>query len=189
MKRPGKRCGQYEESLCLLASGALPEPERARVEEHLVVCTACQRHYAEIRSIAKPLANWEKAFAHIEPAPAAELRWGKAIKAAGKPAPPLSSKAVMRDWWRELIWSCRHAWAGMAAVWLVLWGINLGLWRGQPRTMASQVTPTAAVSEALAEQRQLLVELITPANEPRREPVHGERPRPRSEIYRNWRFS
>ena len=44
----------------------------------------------------------------------------------GREEKPLAVRALFVVW-RELIWPCRRAWAGMAALWLVLWGINRGL--------------------------------------------------------------
>ena len=52
MKRFFDRCGRYRQSICLLASGALPKSERAGIETHLAVCADCRNYYDEIKNVA-----------------------------------------------------------------------------------------------------------------------------------------
>src|ERR1017187_7380554 len=160
------RCRRYRQSICLMASGALPEQEKAEVENHLASCAGCQRFFDEIKVVAEPLANWEKSFARVEPDQALQMRWARAVHAAAeqKPIRRLTPKIVFLKCWRELIWPCRHAWAGMAALWLVMWGINLGLSGGQKNVMAAGSGSAPAMWQAIEEQRQLLAELIPPAS-------------------------
>jgi anti-sigma factor RsiW len=189
MKRFEKRCRGYEESLCLLASGLLAGPERTGLEKHLATCSACRQYYACIKTVTLPLANWNKAFGYLEPNPAAEQRWASAIRASGKSAQRrLSSKLSLVEWWRQLIWPCRHAWAGMAALWLLLWGVNSGWSKSEPRRMARGVAATPAVMQALFEQKQLLTELIAPVSGPSLKTRSEEHPKPRSELRPNWKI-
>jgi hypothetical protein len=79
----------------------------------------------------------------------------------------------------ELLWPCRRIWAGLAAVWVVILGVNASL-SDKPRIVANNPPPSPEVLMALREQRRVLAELIqtTPveAVEP---PRRG--PQPRSE--------
>jgi hypothetical protein len=72
--------------------------------------------------------------------------------------------------WRELIWPCRRAWAGMAALWVVMWGINCGLSGTQKAASRAPSASATALVEALEEQRRLLAELIPPASSQPAEP-------------------
>ena len=107
-----------------------------------------------------------------------------ALSAASSTAPRAARNARRKSlWpvpaaqavWQELIRPCRRAWAGMVALWLVMWGINWGL-SDAPKT-ASSARPVSAPAmfEALEEQRRLLAELVPPsssqpAEPPRRNP-------------------
>src|SRR5579872_1060049 len=174
------RCDRHRESLRLLAGGALPEQERAGVESHLAACGGCRKYCDEIRQVTAPLANWERKFAHIEPDQAARMRWAKALQAAGQSDPirRLTLATVFSKIWRELIWPCRRAWAGMAALWLVLWAVNSGMSDAPQAAMTARAPSTAEMFQALEEQRRTLAELLPPANsqpaEPRR---HNTQPR------------
>src|SRR5258708_23661594 len=100
------RCERHRESICLLASGVLPEPEWREVENHLTACAGCREYYDEIKSVALPLANWEMNFAHIEPDQTLRTRWANAIQAAGEPKPnrPFSPRPAFGAPWREVLY-------------------------------------------------------------------------------------
>src|SRR6266852_4996453 len=121
------RCERQRESICLLASSALPEQERVRVENHLAACAGCRKYYDEIMSVTLPLANWEKSFAHIEPDQALRTRWAKLVLAAGEPKPnrPFSPRLAFSARWRETLYSLRWHLAGMSAAWLVVALLNV----------------------------------------------------------------
>jgi hypothetical protein len=85
--------------------------------------------------------------------------------------------------WRELIWPCRRAWVGMAALWVVMWGINLGLADTRKAAPSAPSASASALFEALEEQRRVLAELIPPASSqpaepPRRNPQRRSDRRP-----------
>src|SRR5947207_15936740 len=82
MKR--NSCKRYRESLCLLASGDLPESERREINAHLAKCAQCRQYFSELRSVATPLANSVKGFADIEPGEQFQRRWEKAILSASE---------------------------------------------------------------------------------------------------------
>jgi anti-sigma factor RsiW len=177
MKRLFNRCMRYRESICLLASDGLPEPERVAVKGHLATCAGCQRYYDELKLVAAPLASWERGLAHIQPDQALQLRWAKAVQAAAesKPVRQLTSKTAFRTLWRELVWPCRRIWAGLAATWLVLIVFNLTHTERSQVVVAKSTTPPEEMRLALQEQRRVLEEIIgvtspAPAAEPPRRP-------------------
>ena len=178
------RCNR--ENICLMASGALAEQEKVEAENHLAACGCCREYYDEIKSLAAPLANWERTFARIEPSQFLQMRWANAIKTADEPTSVHPLRLVIRTLWRELIWPCRHAWTGLAALWLVLWGINSGLIGGEKIQLASGSAPVPAMLQAMEEQRQLLAELIPPASKQPAEPPRRHHPQPRSDRQTVW---
>jgi hypothetical protein len=93
------------------------------------------------------------------------------------------------SWWRELLWPCPQAWAGLAAVWLVIFGLHLlaGSEPGSPAQLAA-VPPSPEWRAALEEQRRLFTELLPPPEPP---PIRHREPadRPRSERREEERFS
>ncbi|SRR6266511_1082063 len=85
-------------------------------------------------------------------------------------------------WWRELLWPCPQAWAGLAAVWAVVLVLNLASREPAQVAKTSKAAPAPELLIALREHRRLLAELIgSPAVV---EPPKPFEPRPRSEIPR-----
>jgi len=179
-------CGRHYESLCLLACGALPESQAHELECHLAECAACRQCYHEMKSLAAPLAGWERIFADVEPDPAARRRWARALEAAA--APPSNRRSapmkVLDRLWLELIWPARRIWAGQVAVWLALALFNFSQAGGREAMPAKSTVPAAEVRQALLERQSQLAELLgqpplaaAPAEPPRRSPPH----QPRSE--------
>lgn len=179
-------CGRYREDICLLANGALPAGESDEVRGHLAECGNCRAYYEDIKRVAAPLANWERYFTQIEPNPAMQMRWAKAIEAATEPRSPHSSQSWGSVFWRELVWPCRHAWTGMAALWFVMLWINVGSSDHRQATMNARSAPAAEVWQALEERRRLLAELVPPALSQPAEPPRQNGPRPRSERRQHW---
>lgn len=85
------------------------------------------------------------------------------------------------SWWRELLWPCPQAWAGLAAVWVVILGLNwMNDWpaNGHPLQARRELTPEERM--AFIEQQQLLARLLEPETAP---PPHVDKPAsPRSDI-------
>ena len=151
--------------VCLFAAGALPEQDRPEIEQHLAACAGCRDYYNEIKTLAAPLANWEKNFAQLEPTQAMRSRWAGAVQTSAAEAvarEPLL-KWVWRNVWRELIWPSRRAWVGLAALWLVLLAVNARL-SDHPMQMAGARSPSPAdIMLSWDEQTRLLAELTQPA--------------------------
>jgi len=85
------------------------------------------------------------------------------------------------SWWRELLWPCPQAWAGLAAISLLLLAITFST--ADRSTLVAKNFPTSApeMIMALREQEQLLAELIGPREMPVAERPKTFVPRPRSE--------
>lgn len=66
-------------------------------------------------------------------------------------------------WWRELLWPCPQAWAGLAVVWVVILGLNWANNRpadGQALQARRELTPEERM--AFIEQRKLVATLLEP---------------------------
>ena len=177
------RCQRHRQSICLLASGALSEPERSRVENHLAACADCRKYCDETRKVAAPLANWEGNFRHIEPDQIIRMRWAKVVEAAGEPAPIRRLTPIMAivEWWHDVIWPCRRIWAGLAAVWVVILAVNFSM-RDNSQTMALKSSPPSLeMIRAFQQQERLLAELIGPRETRNAEPPKSFLPQPRSQ--------
>lgn len=89
-------------------------------------------------------------------------------------------RAIFRKFWSEVIWPSRRAWAGMAALWLVICAINFQMRSGS--TAVAKV-PVGEFAKVVKEQRQVLAELVQtrPPVENVALPVTPSTPRPRSE--------
>jgi len=101
--------------------------------------------------------------------------------AAALNAPSTTLASRLQVCWHELFWSCRRAWIGLAAVWIVIIAANLPAHDGL-RSVASQTPPPARdMAEALKENRQLMAELLGAIEPSEAEPPHSATPRPRSD--------
>ena len=176
------RCGRHRQSICLLASGALSEPEGSRVENHLAACADCRKYCDEIKKMAVPLANWEGNFKHIEPDQIIRMRWAKAVEAAAEPAPVHQLTPIMAicEWWHDVIWPCRRIWAGLAAVWMVILAVNFSM-HDNSQTMAMKSSPAPEMITAFQQQERLLAEWIGPSETRNPEPPKLSLPQPRSQ--------
>ena len=156
-------CRRQRESLCLLASGLLPEPDRVRIENHLAACADCRSYYNEIKTVTAPLAAWEKHFAHIEPGVSVQSRLTKATQSTGRPEflHLFAPKIVLFECWQQLILPSRRIWAGLAAVWVLLLGANVSL-HGGPQTAVAKSAPTSEMILSFRQQEKILAELIGP---------------------------
>ncbi|MGH7993111.1 MAG: anti-sigma factor family protein [Limisphaerales bacterium] len=174
-------CRRHRESLCLLASGLLPEVDRIGIENHLAECASCLIYYEEIKAVTAPLAGWEKHFAHIEPGLTVQKRLAKAIAVAGKPGSvrPLTPELALRECWQQLVWPCRHFWSGLAAVWIFILAANISMQDHSQTTMA-KAAPTTGMIMALKDQQKILAELLgdrTPLPDADRQKIFSPKPR------------
>ncbi|HEV2320710.1 MAG TPA: hypothetical protein VGV18_13220 [Verrucomicrobiae bacterium] len=82
--------------------------------------------------------------------------------------------------WRELIWPERRIWAGLAAVWILIFIANFSM-RDHSEIKMAKSPPSQEVIMAFRQQQQLLSELIGPDDPPVAEVKKPYIPRPASE--------
>jgi hypothetical protein len=110
----------------------------------------------------------------MRPAPA---QWRSEILAAATSASQESSKpgdnpspaSTFQQRLTALLWPCPQAWAGLAAVWMVILTIQFC---NQPsQSLAQKISPPSPeMAQALKEQQQMLAQLIAPFAQPAAEP-------------------
>jgi hypothetical protein len=92
----------------------------------------------------------------------------KAVAELASGAASASSRPISGPWpqravwvlWRELIFPCRHIWAGLAAAWMVLLLLNLPVGNRPARVLAETLPPDREVQALLREQREMFVQLV-----------------------------
>ena len=92
----------------------------------------------------------------------------------------LTSAATNQAWWREWLWPSPQAWAGLAAVWLVILGLNATTASRSTDMAMRPSKPSPEVETTLAAQRRELARLLDNFPEPTPAPKAGP-PGPRSE--------
>ena len=80
-----------------------------------------------------------------------------------------------------LLWPHPAAWAGLAAAWVVIMGLNLTTHDTAVRVARRAASPSPQVFMAFQEQQRLLSELIGPGETPVADRSDPAPPRPRSE--------
>jgi hypothetical protein len=83
--------------------------------------------------------------------------------------------------WLELVWPCRRIWAGLAAVWILIFAVNFS--QRDPAEMMARKSPPPSPEIMLAfrQQEMLLAELTDQKETPIAEPPKQLLPQPRSE--------
>jgi hypothetical protein len=74
--------------------------------------------------------------------------------------------------WLELIWPCRRIWSGLAAIWILIFIVNVSQ-RDSAQIVIAKSAPTAGVMMTFRDQQKLLNELFAD----RSLPVEAEQPR------------
>jgi hypothetical protein len=177
------RCGRNRDRISLLASGRLPELERAVIELHLQACARCQRYYKEVSALNQRLEEWAKCLPRIEPSEALGARWVRAIQAAAPATRPAQSVTGLwlLDWWRALRPHNRFALAGLGTVWLLILFFNLTT-PELPETSSSNVALNPSkILMVLRADNQTFVRLLSPYDSEPDERPQPMAPRPRSE--------
>jgi hypothetical protein len=82
--------------------------------------------------------------------------------------------------WRELIWPSRRIWAGLAAVWVLIFVFNFSQ-RDPAELLARKSPPSPEMILTFRQQERLLAELIGPNETQAAEPPKPFLPQPRSE--------
>jgi hypothetical protein len=64
------------------------------------------------------------------------------------------------SWWRELFWPHPKAWAGLAAVWVLILAVNFSVRDKTPMVAEKAAPPSPEVIAELRQQKLLFAELI-----------------------------
>ncbi|HUZ06043.1 MAG TPA: hypothetical protein VMV89_01000 [Candidatus Paceibacterota bacterium] len=82
--------------------------------------------------------------------------------------------------WLELVWPCRRIWAGLAAIWVFIFAVNLS--QRDPSEMMAQKTPPSPEMILTFRQQEILLAELAGQNEPQAaERPKTYSPRPSSE--------
>ena len=115
--------------------------------------------------------------------PALDARRCAALEKAFGPRRELPTSAASQPLmtaWRELIHPYRQAWAGLAAVWVLL--LAASLWPGGTATQtAAAPKPPPHEFMAFCQQERMLAELLEPRPLPISKPAKASPPQPHSE--------
>jgi len=88
---------------------------------------------------------------------------------------------ILKTFWRELIWPCRRIWAGLAAVWILIFAFNVSQ-RDPSEMMALKSPPPSPEMILTFRQQEILLAELIGQNEPQTaEPPKTFSPRPSSE--------
>jgi hypothetical protein len=120
-------CRKYREDLCAATSSDLSARNRGGLEHHLQACTDCQKYRDEIEIVTSLLAAGGKLFPEVEPRETTQTRWARDFEAAVEPAHSIATRVFLGflDWSRDMVWPHRRIWAGMAAIWVLIVGLNV----------------------------------------------------------------
>jgi hypothetical protein len=118
-----------------------------------------------------------------QPLRAAPAEWrAEILQASLASVSPRASRLAPHalPWWREWLWPSPQAWAGLAAVWLVILGLNATTASRSVEIAKQSPGPSPEVETTLAAQRRELARLLDNFSEPTPAPKAGP-PGPRSE--------
>jgi hypothetical protein len=73
-----------------------------------------------------------------------------------------AGRASLPDWLSTLLWPNPQAWAGLAAVWILIFAMNFSARDTSPVVAEKNSRPSSEVVVELRQQRLLLAELIGP---------------------------
>jgi hypothetical protein len=179
MRRFFDPCCRYREQLSLLVSEALRGREGAGLEDHLSACADCRRYRNEIRAVTGSLLRWEESVARLQPSEAALTRWDRDFAKALEPSRvPIALDRRVLNWFIDIIWPARRIWAGLAAVWVILFVVNFSQRSPVHASVAKMASPSPELVRAFFEGGGFLDQPINPA-EKNAEPPRP--PAPRSE--------
>jgi anti-sigma factor RsiW len=129
-------------------------------QQHLAACAECGRVFAaESKLDAQITTGLKRGQRSEELWDQIGLQVRAAARANARPHRPARA-AQLTTWWRELLWPCPQAWAGLTAVWVVVAAVNLATSGDAPKLEAWRAEPPSPeMRQVLEQQRQLLAEL------------------------------
>ena len=154
------------------------------IQQHLAECPDCTRAFAAEAKLSAQITTglrrgqrtatlWEQIEQQVVTA---------AVNQPPSPLRELTFAATFRLRLRELLWPSPQAWAGLAAVWVVLLVTSFMAREPATATEARQVSPPSRQTrELLQEQRQMLAELNGLADQLATEQPGGVAPQPHTQ--------
>ena len=103
-----------------------------------------------------------------------------AAKCASRPAPRTSFLSTFNHQLSTLLWPHPKAWAGLAAVWILIFAVDFSVRDKSPVVAEKAAPPSPEVVAELKQQQRMLAELIG-ANQAREAELPRFLPQPRSE--------
>jgi len=186
MTRRFHPCRKYRESLCAVMSGDISPEDHAALEDHLEVCAECRKYRNEIGGVTALLSAGGELFRDVDPSESTRSRWARDFQKAVEPAnhsrrlwPRPKVLCRFLDWCRDMVWPSRRIWAGMAAIWLVILGLNLSQ-RTKEQAQGSN-GPSPEMIRAFLALEGFLPGSTPSADAHEAEPARQRSPRPRSE--------
>ena len=113
------------------------------------------------------------------------LSEARKAQAAGRPCvtPDRSVALTLISLLRSLLWPSPAAWAGLASIWILLFGLNYSS-TDKPRSLATRgPLPGREMILTLREQERVLTELIGPFEAPVADRKRNSLSRPRSQVH------
>ena len=114
--------------------------------------------------------------------------WREEILAAAEasrgptPVRAFNFTSILKRCLRELLWPVPQAWAGLAALWLVILGVNFATREPSSQNLVHRVPPPSPqLRQLLRQQEQLLAELVGPPEGPEAHRFKPAAPQPRSQ--------
>ena len=93
----------------------------------------------------------------------------------------LSSAPVAPAWWREWLWPCPQAWAGLGVAWPLILALNLAAGKGPAPSASATVAFSRQELADLRRQQAMLAEIAFPLETAEPPKLN---PSPRSELRR-----
>jgi hypothetical protein len=161
-------------------SGDLPKADRVDVESHLATCADCRSYRDELGSMTALLTVSRELCSDVELRETARMRWARDFEAALEPDHSIVARVLFTflDWTRDMIWPCRRMWAGLAAIWIAILGLNASQ-RAEQEARASHA-PSPEIMRALLAREGFLTGPSRGAEHDVEAPRQSA-PRPRSE--------
>lgn len=100
---------------------------------------------------------------------------------ASRPTPRASFFTTFHHQLATLLWPHPKAWAGLAAVWILIFALNFSLRESSPRMAEKSAPPSPAMMMQLRKQQWMLAKLIGPRETQDADRPRFFAPRPRSE--------
>jgi hypothetical protein len=80
-----------------------------------------------------------------------------------------------------ILWPCPQAWAGLAAIWILIFAVDFSIRDKTPVLAEKSAPPSPEVMAQLRQQQRLLAELMGPRDTADADRSKSSAPRPRSE--------